>query len=97
MFRSWFTKKVQVSGLVPMPKRNEDLAGGHALCIVGYDDKTNIFKFKNSWGANWGVQGYGYLPYEYMKKYCSDAWSATDLIENPKAFVKKLTQNRRQK
>jgi len=90
VFESWFTKKVQNSGLIRMPKRNENPVGGHAICIVGYDDKSNIFKFKNSWGARWGSDGYGYLPYAYMKEYCRDAWSATDLIENPKALVRKL-------
>ena len=88
VFNSWFTKKVENSGLVSMPKPGDNSVGGHAICIVGYDDKLKIFKFKNSWGANWGSDGYGYLPYAYMKKYCSDAWSATDLIENPKALVK---------
>jgi len=90
VFNSWFAKGVEGSGLVPMPKRNDNSVGGHAICIVGYDDKSSIFKFKNSWGANWGSDGYGYLPYEYMKKYCSDAWSATDLIENPKALVRSV-------
>ncbi len=90
VYKSWFTKKVESSGIVPLPKPKEDLAGGHAICIVGYDDKFGIFKFKNSWGANWGSAGYGFLPYEYMKKYCSDAWSATDLIENPKALVRSI-------
>ncbi|MDO8488619.1 MAG: C1 family peptidase [Candidatus Omnitrophota bacterium] len=88
VFKSWFTKKVQRDGFIPVPKRDEETVGGHAICIVGYDDKLGIFKFKNSWGPDWADGGYGYLPYEYMKKYCSDAWSATDLIENPKAFVR---------
>ncbi len=92
VYKSWFKKNVEKSGFISMPKRNEQLMGGHAICIVGYDDKFRIFKFKNSWGANWGSDGYGYLPYAYMKKYCSDAWSATDLIEDPKAFVKKLAR-----
>ena len=87
VFKSWFTKKVESSGLIPVPKRNDKLMGGHAICIIGYDDRLKIFKFKNSWGVKWADRGYGYLPYEYMKKYCSDAWSATDLIENPKALV----------
>ncbi len=93
VYKSWFNKSVEKSGFIPMPKRNEQLMGGHAICIAGYDDKLEIFKFKNSWGPNWADQGYGYLPYAYMNKYCSDAWSATDLIENPKALVKKLAQN----
>lgn len=93
VFKSWFNKKVERSGLIPMPKRNEELMGGHAICIVGYDDKFKIFKFKNSWGAVWADGGYGYLPYAYMEKYSSDAWSATDLIENPKALVKLRIKN----
>jgi len=88
VYKSWFSKNVERSGFIPLPKSNEELMGGHAICIAGYDDKLKVFKFKNSWGTEWADQGYGYLPYEYMKKYCSDAWSATDLIENPKALVR---------
>ena len=88
VFKSWFTKRVERSGFIHLPKRNDELMGGHAICIMGYDDSLEIFKFKNSWGVKWGDQGYGYLPYGYLKKYCSDAWSATDLIENPKKLVR---------
>lgn len=91
-FASWFSAKVKKNGLIPLPKKLERLAGGHAICIVGYDDTRKLFKFKNSWGKMWGDKGYGYLPYKYMVEYCVDAWSATDLIENPKALVKKLEQ-----
>ena len=89
VFSSWFNKRAQKTGFIPMPKRNEEFMGGHAVCVVGYDDAKGFFKFKNSWGAQWAAKGYGYLPYEYLKRYCSDAWSATDLIENPKALAKK--------
>lgn len=89
VFKSWFNKKVQDSGLIPMPRVSEESIGGHAICIVGFDDSRKVFKFKNSWGVNWADNGYGYLPYDYLRNFCSDAWSATDLIENPKALVKK--------
>ncbi len=89
VFASWMSRKALNTGLIPMPKRNEELLGGHAICIVGFDDARQVFKFKNSWGAKWADKGYGYLQYEYLKRYCHDAWSATDLIENPKALVKK--------
>ena len=92
VFSSWFKKRVQKDGLIPMPKSNEEFMGGHAVCIVGYDDAKGTFKFKNSWGLKWADKGYAYLPYEYLKKYCRDAWSGTDLIENPKALVKKRGQ-----
>ncbi len=89
VFKSWLGKKAQKTGLIPMPKRKEELIGGHAVCIVGFNDAKQFFKFKNSWSAKWADKGYGYLPYEYIRRYCRDAWSATDLIENPKALVKK--------
>ena len=89
VFTSWLDKKTQKTGLIPLPKRNEKIIGGHAVCIVGFHDAVKLFKFKNSWSVEWADKGYGYLPYEYIKRYCSDAWSATDLIENPKALVKK--------
>lgn len=93
VYKSWFNQSVEKSGFIPMPKRHEQFLGGHAICVVGYDDKLKLFKFKNSWGAKWADRGYGYLPYAYMNKFCSDAWSGTDLIENPKALVKKLFKN----
>lgn len=89
VYESWFSRKAGKTGVIPMPGPREELQGGHAICVMGYDDTKGLFKFKNSWGAGWGNKGYGFLPYDYMKKYCSDAWSATDLIENPKALVKK--------
>lgn len=89
VFKCWFSKEVLKSGLIPMPKKNEETIGGHALCIIGFDDTKQIFKFKNSWGRGWADKGYGYLSYSYLQKYCVDAWSATDLILDPRALVKK--------
>jgi C1A family cysteine protease len=89
VFKGWFSKRVIKNGLIPLPKKKEQAAGGHAVCVVGFDDVKQTFKFKNSWGRSWADQGYGHLSYAYMRKYCVDAWSATDLIVNPKALVKK--------
>jgi C1A family cysteine protease len=89
VFASWFTDKVSKTGVVPLPKAHDELQGGHAICIMGYDDSNKIFKFKNSWSRQWGDKGYGYIKYEYVTRHCSDAWSGTDLIENPEILVKK--------
>lgn len=83
VFSGWLTEKTAGNGKVPMPRKKEKALGGHAVCFCGYDNKTGLFKFKNSWGSGWGDSGYGYFKYDYVKSYCLDAWSATDLIENP--------------
>jgi C1A family cysteine protease len=67
------------TGKVPMPKASERSLGGHAICAVGYDEKAKLIKFKNSWSAAWGDAGYGFLPYAYIDKYMTDAWSAVDI------------------
>lgn len=69
-------------GLVPLPKKNEIALGGHAICIVGYDDGKKVIKFKNSWSDRWGQKGYGFLHYAYIERYMMDAWSSVD-IEDP--------------
>jgi hypothetical protein len=40
--------------------------GGHAMVIVGYDDKKSAFKIINSWGQNWGEGGFGWVNYFAM-------------------------------
>ena len=70
------------TGIVPLPNKNEPALGGHAICPVGYDDKNKLIKFKNSWSAQWGKNGYGFLPYAYIEQYMMDAWSSVD-TEDP--------------
>lgn len=36
----------------------------HAMLVVGYDDKN--FKLMNSWGNNWGANGYVLIPYRKL-------------------------------
>ena len=37
--------------------------GYHAVCVVGYDDKTQCWIVKNSWRSNWGEKGYFRIGY----------------------------------
>jgi len=67
------------NGIVAYPSNTTNMYGGHAVCAVGYDDDLGLVKFKNSWGKDWGHDGYGYLPYEYINDYLWDAWSCTDI------------------
>lgn len=40
--------------------------GLHAICLIGYDNAKNAFKFINSWGTSWGVNGYGWISYDLV-------------------------------
>lgn len=40
--------------------------GGHAICLIGYDNSKQAFKFINSWGTDWGLSGYGWISYNLV-------------------------------
>lgn len=61
-------------GKLSMPDSRDELLGGHAICIVGYDNIKKYFICRNSFGQNWGDNGYFYMPYEYAENYFMDAW-----------------------
>ncbi|CAF2260867.1 unnamed protein product [Rotaria magnacalcarata] len=46
--------------------RNAEL--GHAVLVVGYNDETQHFLIRNSWGPHWAIDGYCFIPYEYLLK-----------------------------
>jgi C1A family cysteine protease len=75
LFEGMSRSEVSKTGVIPLPEKKEQIVGGHAIVIVGYDDETRRLKFVNSWGKKWGDHGFGYLPYDYAKKYMSDAWT----------------------
>ena len=76
VYTSFESASVAKTGIIPLPNlKKEKLLGGHALCLIGYDDKKKWFICRNSWGSSWGDKGYLYLPYTYFTKgYTSDFW-----------------------
>lgn len=40
-----------------------DLAGGHCVALIGYDDAQQCWIAKNSWGQDWGDGGYFKIAY----------------------------------
>lgn len=59
------------------PGERSPILGGHAMVCVGYDSKKG-FIVKNSWGPNWGDQGYCYLSEDYMNWHnTEDIWVPT--------------------
>ena len=45
---------------------NENDRGGHAMCVVGYDDNRfgGAFEVMNSWGNDWGDEGFLWIKYD---------------------------------
>lgn len=45
---------------------------GHALCVVGYDDNKygGAVEIMNSWGADWGKNGYTWIKYKDFQFFC---------------------------
>ena len=95
MFGFWGFESFEDSdspGNIPYPCKEESTQWGHAVMAVGYDDERKISNLKcksetkgallirNSWGKNWGEDGYGWLPYEYvLNGLALDFWSLLDM------------------
>jgi C1A family cysteine protease len=54
------------------------LEGGHAICIVGFDDTNGCFIVKNSWGTGWGELGYFKIAYSEIGSSVMFGRSAAD-------------------
>ena len=77
VYESFESPNVAHTGQVPMPGKDEQLLGGHAVMAVGYDDGTERFIVRNSWGPAWGAAGYCFMPYAYLtdSDLASDLWT----------------------
>lgn len=77
VYESFESQEVAASGHASMPKPGEQCIGGHAVLAVGYDDTSQHFIIRNSWGTNWGMQGYFTLPYSYLmdSNLADDFWT----------------------
>ena len=50
--------------------------GGHAQCVVGYDDKKygGAFLLMNSWGPSWGNNGFAWVRYGDFRHFVREAY-----------------------
>jgi C1A family cysteine protease len=77
------------TGNVPFPSPGEKRLGNHAVLAVGYDDRIRIRNRKskaaatvgalliqNSWSRGWGEKGFGWIPYEFVRRgHARDFWA----------------------
>lgn len=55
----------------------ETARGGHAVALVGYTE--NRFIVRNSWGTQWGDQGFGYASMAYAEAAFTEAYGVSIL------------------
>ena len=79
---------MQVGGSYMQPMMGKDLwtptdddramigFGGHAQCVVGYDDRKygGAFLIMNSWGSQWGTNGFAWVRYPDFKFFVREAY-----------------------
>jgi C1A family cysteine protease len=81
----FMSQDMATKGFLDLPGSSEQLQGGHAQCLVGYNDNMvnpfranskGAFLVRNSWGFDWALSGYYWASYDYIKNtnLCSDFW-----------------------
>lgn len=84
VFDSFESEEVTKSGVVNLPEITETPKGGHAVMCVGYDDLSERFIVRNSWGEDWGQKGYFTMPYAYVadSQFADDMWTIRAMRNN---------------
>ena len=71
--RTW-RQATATNGELEVFQRDEEEGGGHAVCLVGYT--AGAFIVRNSWGADWGDDGFAYACEEYAAAAITEAYGA---------------------
>ncbi len=74
-YQSMMSAMVAQYGNIPNPGVFDAIAGGHCICLCGWDDALQQLLIAN-WWEHWGVQGgFGTIGYSYvLSRLASDFW-----------------------
>lgn len=57
-------------------------SSGHAMVVVGFDDHLKAFKIMNSWGIEWGNNGFCWISYEFFPICVHEAYVMKDAMNS---------------
>ena len=94
VYESFESEQVARTGVVDMPGPKEKQVGGHAVLAVGYDNASQRFTARNSWGRSWGQKGYYTMPYAYVTNFqlAMDFWAVYAVEKNGQAAKKRTAK-----
>ena len=68
--------------------------GGHAMCVIGYDDyktkEEGAFEIMNSWGESWGKKGVFWIRYSDFEHFNREAYGLYPMGSSEKFTSEKL-------
>ena len=85
------------TGVLEMPGPKEKQVGGHAVVAVGYDNPSQRFIVRNSWGRSWGQKGYFTMPYGYVTNFqlAQDFWAIYAVEKNGRGASRRRTSTKK--
>lgn len=80
----WFRAE---KGAIPDPNPDDKRIGSHLVDLLRFDEHERTITFVNSWGTEWGDEGYGTLSYDYFETQSIETW-----IQSLNSPTKKLAE-----
>ncbi len=62
------------TGRIQNPPLGTQPTGSHFIVLAEFDQKSREFVFPNSWGNEWGKNGWGFLPFDYFDHWQIESW-----------------------
>ena len=66
MVYSNFMRLTKEDDILSLPAPDEELLGGHAVVVIGFDDETDTFEILNSHGSDFADGGYFRIKSNYL-------------------------------
>jgi C1A family cysteine protease len=74
VYNSFYDLEYGDQNTLAMPQESDEIIGGHAVTLVGYDLPRKLLLARNSFGVDWGDNGYFWIPFDYAEQDIMDCW-----------------------